>query len=37
MAFKVKDKTLLEKLPPGKKVSFEFVQQGKEYVVTPIK
>lgn len=37
MAFQVKDKTLLDKLPPGKKVSFEFVQQGKEYVVTAVK
>lgn len=37
MAFQVKDKAMLDKLPPGKKVSFEFVQQGKEYVVTTVK
>ncbi len=37
MACQVKDKSLLDKLPQGKKVSFEFVQQGKEYVVTAIK
>ena len=37
MAFQIKDKALLDKLPPGRKVSFEFVQQGKEYVVTAVK
>lgn len=37
MAFQGKDKTLLDKLPAGKKVSFDFVQQGKEYVVTAVK
>ena len=37
MAFLVKDKVLLEKLLPGKKVSFEFVQQGNDYVVTAVK
>ena|SRR5258705_4688931 len=37
MVFLVKDKTLLDKLPVGKKVGFEFVQQGKEYVVTAVK
>ncbi len=37
MAFQVKDKALLDKLSPGKKVSFEFVQQGKDYVVTAVK
>ena len=37
MSFQVKDKALLDKLPLGKKVSFEFVQQGNNYVVTAVK
>ena len=37
MGFQVRDKTLLDKLQPGKKVEFEFVQQGKDYVVTGVK
>jgi Cu/Ag efflux protein CusF len=37
MGFKVKDKALLEKLPKDKKVDFEFVQQGNDYVVTAVK
>lgn len=37
MGFQVKDKALFDKLSPGKKVSFEFVQQGKDYVVTAVK
>lgn len=37
MGFTVKDKALLEKLPPGKKIEFEFVQQGKDYVITGVK
>jgi Cu(I)/Ag(I) efflux system protein CusF len=37
MAFTVKDKALLEKLPKDKKVDFEFVQQGKDYVVTSVR
>jgi Cu(I)/Ag(I) efflux system protein CusF len=37
MTFQVKDKALLDKLPPGKKVDFEFVQQGKDYVVTAVR
>ena len=37
MAFTVKDKKLLEKLAVDKKVNFEFVQQGKDYVVTSVK
>ena len=37
MAFLVKDKALLDKLPVGKKVDFEFVQQNKDYVVTAVK
>lgn len=37
MTFKAKDKALLEKVKPGQKVDFEFVQQGKDYVVTALK
>ena len=37
MPFTVKDKALLEKLQAGKKVEFEFVQQGKDYVITAVK
>ena len=37
MSFGVKDKAMLDKLQPGKKVEFEFVQQGKDYVITSVK
>lgn len=37
MSYTVKDKALLDKVKPGKKVEFEFVQQGKEYVITTVK
>ena len=37
MAFKVKDKAALEKLSQGKKAEVEFVQDGKDYVVTKVK
>ena len=37
MSFTVKDKALLDKLQTGKKVDFEFVQQGKDYVITGLK
>jgi len=37
MSFAVKDKALLDKLQPGRKTEFEFVQQGKEYVITGVK
>ena len=37
MGFQVKDKTLVDELRPGKKVDFEFVQQGKDYVITSVK
>ncbi|HEV8110818.1 MAG TPA: copper-binding protein [Burkholderiales bacterium] len=37
MSFKVKDKALLDKFSPNKKVEFEFVQQGKDYVITSAK
>ena len=37
MGFVVKDKALADKLKPGAKVEFEFVQEGKDYVVTKVK
>ena len=37
MTFGVKDKTLLEKLSTGKKVEFEFTQQGSDYIITSAK
>ncbi len=37
MTFTVKDKALLGKLSPEKKVEFEFVQQGSDYVITSAK
>ena len=37
MGFQVKDKTMLDKLQAGKKVEVEFVQQGKDYVITSVK
>jgi Cu/Ag efflux protein CusF len=37
MAFGVKDKALLGRLPIGKKVEFEFVQERSKYVVTKVK
>jgi Cu(I)/Ag(I) efflux system protein CusF len=37
MAFTVKDQALLDKMPKGKQVEFEFVQEGKDYVVTSVK
>jgi Cu(I)/Ag(I) efflux system periplasmic protein CusF len=37
MTFKAKDKALLEKMKQGEKVDFEFVQQGKDYIVTAVK
>ena len=37
MTFMVKDKALLEKLALDKKVEFEFVQQGKDNVITGVK
>ncbi len=36
MTFTVKDPALLAKLTKDKKVDFEFVQQGKDYVVTKV-
>jgi Cu(I)/Ag(I) efflux system periplasmic protein CusF len=37
MTFNVKDKKILETVKTGQKVQFEFVQQGKENVITSIK
>jgi Cu(I)/Ag(I) efflux system periplasmic protein CusF len=37
MAFKVKDKAMLDKVKPGAKVDFSFTQSGKDYVITEIK
>lgn len=37
MTFDVKDKELLHKFAQGKKVEFEFVEQGENYVVTGVK
>jgi len=37
MNFRVKDKALLDRLSSGKKIEFEFVQQGRDYVITSAK
>ena len=37
MTFKVKDKAMLDRLGAGKKVDVEFVQEGKDYVITALK
>jgi Cu/Ag efflux protein CusF len=37
MTFAVKDKALLGKLSQDKKVEFEFVQQGSDYVIKSVK
>lgn len=37
MTFSIKDKMLFDKLAEGKKVEFEFVQEGKTSVVTSVK
>lgn len=37
MGFKVRDKSLLDKLTEGSSVEFEFVQSGKDYVLTSVK
>ena len=36
MTFTVKDKALLDKLAKDKKVDFEFVREGRDYVVTGV-
>ena len=37
MAFSVQDKGLLDKVGIGKKVDFEFIQEGGKYVLTGVK
>ncbi len=37
MGFTVKDKAMLDKLTADRKVEVEFVQQGKDYVITSVK
>lgn len=37
MGFKVRDKMLFDRLADGKNVEIEFVQDGKDYVVTTVK
>jgi Cu(I)/Ag(I) efflux system periplasmic protein CusF len=37
MSFKVKDMAVMEKMKKDQKVDFEFVQEGKDYVVTGVK
>jgi Cu(I)/Ag(I) efflux system protein CusF len=37
MAFSVKDKAMLDKMPKDRKIEFAFVQQGRDYVVTSVK
>lgn len=37
MNFVVKDKALLGRLPSGRKIEFEFVQQGRDYVIISAK
>jgi len=37
MTFAVKDKALLDKFSQDKKVEFEFVQQGSDYVIKSVK
>ena len=37
MGFKVKDPALMERLAVGATIEFEFVKQGRHYVVTEIR
>jgi Cu(I)/Ag(I) efflux system protein CusF len=37
MAFTVKDKSVMERMKKDQKVNFEFVQEGRDYVVTAVK
>ena len=37
MKFKAKDKKSLQSLKPGQNVEFDFVKQGKDYVITKVK
>lgn len=36
MTFKLKDKAMAGSLKPGEKIDFNFVQSGKDYVITEI-
>jgi len=37
MQFKVRDKKMLDKVKPGNNVDFDFVESGKDYVITDIR
>ena len=37
MRFRAKDKQLVEAVKPGQKVEFDFVQEGRDYVITGLK
>ena len=37
MGFVVKDKAVADKLKQGAKIEFQFVQEGRDYVVTSVK
>jgi Cu(I)/Ag(I) efflux system protein CusF len=37
MGFAVKDKALFGKLAPEKKIEFEFVQQGRDYLIVSVR
>ena len=37
MGFVVKDPALFKKLEPGRKIEFEFIQQGNTFIVTSVK
>jgi Cu(I)/Ag(I) efflux system periplasmic protein CusF len=37
MTFKAQEAKMIEGLAPGKKVDFEFIQQGKDNVITSVK
>lgn len=36
MTFKAKDKKSLQGIKPGQKIEFDFVQQGKDYIITKV-
>jgi Cu/Ag efflux protein CusF len=37
MTFKAKDGKILGAVKPGQKIAFQFIQQGRDYVVTSVK
>jgi Cu(I)/Ag(I) efflux system periplasmic protein CusF len=37
MAFTVKDKALMNKIKNGQKIDFEFIREGRDYVVSAVK